>query len=153
MISYTVCTYVLFYRYSITCELNQGHLVLGKVTNISVVPSTEKALLEEYDIDYSTAKCYHRTLVSGVLYTSASYKRSQVKNDSILYFRRNNHPVFGIAQHYISFCNTSCTRCTRLCKSLVIMLVYNILPDKIDTDRLTGATAVQIFHVQSTGYV
>ena len=141
------------YRYSITCKLGQGQLTLGKVSSISVLTQEEMALLRRYNINHSTAKVYHRVILKAVLYTSTSYnKRSKVKNDSVMLLKQNQQSFLGIAKHYLSFCSTNCTTCTKPCKHVVIIQLYDVLPDRIGKDHLTGAIGAQIFHVHSTRF-
>ena len=133
-----MCATYYICRYSITCELGQGHLVLGKVSGISVLTQEEMALLEIYNINFSTVKLYHRVIHAGILYTSTSYnRRSKVKNDSVMLLKQEQQMFLGIAKHYLSFCSTNCTTCAAPCKHLAIIQLYNILPDRIGKDTLT----------------
>jgi len=50
--SYRACGYLdlnllLFYRYSVTCDLGEGHLALGKVSNSSIL-SGEVTVIQEF---------------------------------------------------------------------------------------------------------
>ena len=140
----------LYYRYSITRDLNQSHLVLGKMGNLTSLQPDELAILSGYDMEQSTAKIYHRVLISGILYTTSSYLRAKVKSDCVLSFKRNGEWTFGIVKHYLSFCNTTCADCMKPCKHCVIITPYKILPLGFRPD---GTTIEHIHRIFSTKFV
>lgn len=83
-------------RYKITGDVGDGHKVLGKLMNYSMLSTRELDKLVSDVAMMDTSKCavYGRVLLSGVLYTSAMYHRSEVTNDSInslLKNRRNRY--------------------------------------------------------------
>jgi len=147
-----VCATYYIYRYSITYEWGWEHLILGKVSSISVLAEEEMGLVERYNINHSTVKLYHCVIYTKVLYTSSYNKHSEVKNDSVLLLKQNQQSFLGVAKHYLSFCSTNCTTCAKPCKHVPIIQPYNIIPDQIGKDHLTGATATQVFHVCSTRF-
>ena len=105
------------------------------------------ALLREYNVQQSTAKLYHRVMISGIVYTTVSYMRSKIKTDCVLCFRSNGQKFFGIAKHYLSCCTTNCTECLKPCKHIIIAIPYQILP-------LAGNTTIrQVHRVCSTRFV
>ena len=125
-------------------------MVLGKISNLSSLTSDEVTLLREYNVQESTAKLYHRVMISGIVYTTVSYMRSKVKTDCVLCFRSNGQKFFGIAKRYLSFCTANCTECLKPCKHIVIAILYQILPLGI----MAGNTTIrQVHRVCSTRFV
>lgn len=138
-------------RYSITSDLGQSHLVLGKISNLSsLLPDELALLLSNCAIQQSTAKVYHRVLISGILHTTTSYLRSKVKSDCVLCFRQNGERIFGNAKHYLSYCTTSCTDCMKPCMHSVIVMCYQILPLDFRTD---GTIFRHVYRISSTRFV
>lgn len=85
----TLHTFSIFYykcRYSITADIGDGHLVLGRKFSFSHLKEDDiSAVLSIYPTaDLLGCIVYQRLLISGVLYTSAAYSRSQIKCDYLL---------------------------------------------------------------------
>ena len=75
-------------RYSITEAIGKSHLILGKISEPSVLtPDDIAAIQERTSFCQQTAKLYHRVIISGTMYTSSSYTRPKITNDSILSFK------------------------------------------------------------------
>lgn len=133
-------------RYSVTADLGQAHLVLGKLTKSSGLMAAEVSVVQE---TFPSAKLedsivYSRVLISGVMYTSTSYKRSTTTNDHTLCLKQERQKLFGSALKYLSFCTHSCTACSKFCTHVVIINNHPIVPSLISTDTITGATAQHI---------
>lgn len=137
-------------RYSVTCDLGQSHHVLGKISSLPSLPSDELLALdhEQLNIQQSSAILYHRMIIAGILYTTASYKRSKVKADRVLCLKRNEQKFFGVAKHYASFCTTDCNGCLKPCKHIVFVTLMQ--PRR---DRATAALRdTHVYHVYSTRF-
>lgn len=145
---------MVLYRYSITQAIGKSHLILGKISEPSVLtPDDIAAIQERTSFCQQTAKLYHRVIISGTMYTSSAYTRSKITNDSILSFKGDGQKQFGCAKCYVSFCTNDCLDCPKLCKHMVIVELYRILPVIIGTDKITGATAQHIRCVQPLRYI
>ena len=145
----------LFFRYSVTCDLGQGHLILGKIIEPSVLTSVDLVAIQGIcsNLDQQTAKIYHRALISGIVYTTANYARSKVRKDNILCFDRSGQKIFGNAQQYVSFCTNQCTQCPQPCKHVVLIHQFTEIQTNISDDTLTGATGKQVHCVYQTRHV
>lgn len=133
-------------RYTVTADLGQAHLVLGKLTKSNGLTDAEATAVREI---FPSAKLedyvvYSRVLISGVLYTSTSYKRHTATNDHTLCLKQRLQKLFGSALKYLSFCTHNCTACSIFCTHVVIVHSHSILPCVISTDTITRATAQHI---------
>ena len=103
-------------------------------------------LMESYPSFSSTSKCvvYSRVLLSGVLYSSASYKRSGVTDDSVVCLE---HGEIGTVQSYVSFCKEVCScNPSKFCTHVIIVCLHPHQPIGID-DQATGATAKHVMQI------
>ena len=102
--------YMPLYRYKITADVGEGHKLLGKVMKYSVLTTTELDKLPSNVPDVDVSKCivYGRVLLSGVVYTSSIYHRSEVTNDSMV---RLKSTEIGTIQKFMSCCRKDCTSC------------------------------------------
>ena len=110
---YMICTCMLcinfpidLYRYRVTASIGQGHQVLGEVMRSSTLNGTELAKLEVLLESMDARKCivYGRVLISGTMYSSAMYNRSDITNDSIISLSSNGSTLVGTVQKYVSYC-------------------------------------------------
>lgn len=126
----TLCTWLLLEcRYSITVNAGQGHLVLGRVTEPSEV--TDPELMEVRKLCPSAmlegALVYHRVMVSGVVYSNESYRRSATTNDYTLCLQDGTQKTIGTALKYMSFCSKDCKSCTAFCQHVVLVNLHDII--------------------------
>ena len=142
-------------RYSVTCDLGQGHLILGKITEPSLLTSVDLVAIQGIcsSFNQQTAKLYHRVLISGMVYTTSNYVRSKIRKDNILCFNRNGQKIFGSAKQYVSFCTNQCTQCLQPCQHIVLINIFAEIQTNISEDTLTGATAKQVHCVHQTRHV
>ena len=107
-----------------TGSIGQGHQVLGKVARLSTLSGTELAKLRALfkSVDDEKGIVYGGVLISGTLYSSAMYNRSDVTNDSIVPLSSN---VVGTVQKYVS-CQQGCTSCCEgtYCKHFAIIAMH-----------------------------
>ena len=110
-------------------------------------PTDVAAIQQCSAINTMTAKVYYRL---GIVYSTVSYMRSKIKNDSVLCFQRDGQKEFGSAKHYVSFCTNNCssTECSFPCQHVVIVTPYEVLPSTWNNSRAEGAAARHIHHVQ-----
>ena len=85
------------YRYKVT-------LSIGKVMRSSTLNGAELAKLEVFLESVDAGKCivYGRVLISGTLYSSTMYNRSDVTNDSIISLSSNGSTLIATVQKYAS---------------------------------------------------
>ena len=114
---------------------------------LSTLSDTElgklKVLLESVD----EGKCivYGRVMISGTLYSSTMYKRSDVTNDSIVSLcTRGGSLIIGTVQKYVSCCRLGCT-CNEdvYCGHFVVVDLHPTNEFGI-VDSITNATAPQL---------
>ena len=154
---YRACGYLdlnlqSFYRYSVTCDLGEGHLALGKVSNSSILSGEVTAIQEFVHIHLTTARVYHRLLKSGTVYSTSMYARSKIRCDSIFCFKRDGCKEFGIAKHYVSFCTVCCISGvgSHPCQHIDVVTPFEEINWQND---IIEATARHIHCVRSSRYV
>ena len=81
--------------------------MLERVMKYSLLSTTELTS-DVAEVDVSKCILYGRVLLSGVLYTSALYHRSEVTNDSVVCLRSAE---IGTIQKFLSCCKKGCTEC------------------------------------------
>ena len=133
-------------RYAITSDIGQGHLVLGKLVNSNELVEAEATAVCDAFPRANLANCvlYSRVLISGIIYTSTSYKRSTTTNDHTVCLKEGQQKLFGSALKYLSFCNYNCTKCPTFCTHVIVVNTYSVSPYCISNDTITGATAQHI---------
>ena len=134
------------YRYTITADVGQAHLVLGKVaTSKELVEAETTAVRDAFPYaNLETCSVYGRILIPGVMYTSTSYKRSTTTNDHTICLKVGEQKLFGSAVKYLSLCTYNCTKCSKYCTHVIIVKTYSVIPFLISSDTITGATAQHI---------
>ena len=81
-------------RYRVTANAGQGHLVLEKTSKLSELEDAEVVAIRGTFPSANLKDCivYNRVLISGVMYTSTSYKRPITTIDHIVCWKdRRNH--------------------------------------------------------------
>ena len=130
-----------------TASIGQGHQVLGKVMRSSTLNGTELAKLEVLLKSVDAGKCivYGRVLISGTLYSSTMYNRSDVTNDSIISLSSNGSTLIGTVQKYVSSCQQGCTSCCEgtYCRHFTIVAVHPTYEFGV-VDDITNATAPHV---------
>lgn len=100
--------YMCAYRYSVTANAGQGHLVLGKVSQPTQLSNAEVTAVHQLcpsaTLEGALTYIYNRVLVSGVVYTNLSYRQSST-NDYTLLLKDG---TIAKAVKYLSFCSSSC---------------------------------------------
>ena len=140
---------LLEYRYTVTADVGQGHLVLGKLATSNELVEAETTAVRDAFPGANLEDCivYGRILISGVMYTSTSYKRSTSTNDHTVCLKQGQQKLFGSALKYLSFCAYNCTKCPTFCNHVIIVNNYSVIPYLISSDTITGATAQHIHRV------
>lgn len=130
-----------------TASIGQGHQVLGKVMKLCTLSGTELAKLRTLFESVYDGKgiVYGRVLISGTLYSSAMYNRSDVTNDSIISLSGDGSTLIGTVQKYVSCCQQGCTSCcdNTYCKHFAIVAVHPTFKFGV-VDNVTNATAPHV---------
>ena len=117
---------LLEYRYTVTADVGQGHLVLGKLaTSKELVEAEAKAVRDAFPCgNLEDCIVYSRILISGVMYTSTSYKRSTSTNDHTCPLEARTAEVVWVRTEvsqflYLQLCQMSnilypCNHCQQL---------------------------------------
>ena len=142
-------TYKPLHRYKITADVGERHKVLGKIMKYSVLTTTEldKLTSDVPDVDMSKCVVYGRVLISGVVYTSAIYHRSEVTNDSIV---RLQSAEVGTIQKFVSCCKKDCTSCgeNTYCDHYIIASIHPSFPFGL-ADQTAESTAQHIVRIEN----
>ena len=143
-----ICTYIYFIcRYKVTAKIGQGHQVLGKVTRLSALTGTKLAKLRALfeSVDDGKGIVYGRVLISGTLFSSAMYNRSDITNDSIISLSSSGCTLIGMVQKYVSCCRQGCTSCCEhtYCKHFAIIAMHPMFEFGV-VDNITTASAPHI---------
>ena len=103
------------YRYAITFDVRQGHLVLGKVVNSNeLVEARATVVCDAFtSANLANSVLYSRILISGIIYTSTLYKRFTTTNDHIVRLKEGQQKLFESALKYVNFCKYNCTKFTK----------------------------------------
>ena len=126
---YTLYLFILVCRYSITVNAGEGHLVLGRVAQTSELTDPEQVEIHKLcpSAVLKNALVYHRVMVSGVVYTNESYRRSATTNDYTLCFQDGTQKTIGTALKYLSFCSNNCKSCIAFCQHVVLVNLHDII--------------------------
>ena len=137
---------LLGYRYTVTADIGQAHLVLGKLATSNELVEAEATAVRDAFPCANLEDCivYSRILISGVMHTSTSYKRSTTTNDHTVCLKQGQQKLFGSALKYLSFCTSNCAKCSTFCTHVIIVNNYSVIPYLISSDTITGATAQHI---------
>ena len=99
--------------------------------NTSILTENELHKLTDLpSIDIGKSTVYSRVILSGVLYSSALYHRSETTNDSVISIRRIGTTEIGTIQKFISCCTKDCTSCgvQSFCRHFTIVSTNQIHP-------------------------
>lgn len=138
-------------RYKIAGDVGDGHKVLGKLMNCSMLSTREldKLVSDVAMMDTSRCAVYGRVLLSGVLYTSAMYHRSEITNDSIVRLKTGD---IGTIEKFVSFCEKDCTACNEstFCKHHIIVSIHPSFPYDF-IDQTADCTARHVVRIGNPG--
>ena len=120
--------------------------MIGKTLTSSDFTNEEVTLIElkQPDVKLDSSIVYYRLVLNGVMYSSTSYRRQSITNDSVLYFCDGESKYIGSARKYLSVCKTDCTSCCSPCSNLIIADTFEIIPVDFIEDTISGASARQI---------
>ena len=144
---YAVC--IIEYRYSVTVDAGNGHLILGKISRGCDLSDVEEAAVFKQFPSANLKDCmvYNRILISGVIYTATSYRRSSTTNDHLVCIKHGSNKAIGSAVKYLSFCTKECLSCSKCCYHIILVDIHHILQSNLSTDTITKATARHVHQI------
>ena len=114
------------YRYTVTCDAGEGHLVLGKITTQSPSTAFKNAVsIHDPSAQLVGSLWYDRLLLKSVVYCS-TVRRSTCTDDSVVTLADGK---VGVILTFISYCSEGCNCQVQgaKCKHLIITKLYNVL--------------------------